>query len=177
MPIAESVFLPELIPQGGGHVGILVTPIVVIAVYLLLERTVLGYEIKATGDNSQAARIGGINCNRIMLLALTLSGTLAGLAGAIEVGGVHHRLIYGLSPNYGLMAVLIAAVARNNPIGVVITSFFFAIFFVGSDLLQRSIGFPSSAVLVFQGMIFLLIILARSINDLRIRGSSKKLVS
>jgi simple sugar transport system permease protein len=100
-----------------------------------------------------------------MFMGLSLSGAIAGLAGAIEVTGIHHRLLRGLSPNFGIMAIILAAIGKNNPLGIIFSSFFFAVLFVGSDSLQRSIGVPASAVIAFQGMMFLFILLGRAILE------------
>ncbi len=165
LPIPKSTFLPLIFERGGGHIGIIVALLVVFLVYFLIEKTLLGFSIKAVGSNAQAARVGGINSGMIMFLGLTLSGAIAGLAGAIEVSGIHHRLLHGLSPNYGILAIILAAVGKSSPVGVLFSSFFFAVLFVGSDSLQRSIGMPASAVIAFQGMMFLFILLGRAILE------------
>jgi simple sugar transport system permease protein len=86
---------------------------------------------------------------------LIASGALAGLAGAIEVTALHHRLILGLTPGYGVMAILIAVLGQSQPAGILVVSFTIAVLLVGSDSLQRSIGLPASAALVFQALIVL----------------------
>lgn len=159
--------LPDLIKQGGGHIGIIIALVVAVLVALMLNKTVLGYEIKSVGDNPIAATVGGIKCRWIGFISLILAGMMAGLAGGIEVAGVHNRLIYGLSANYGTMAILIAAMGKSNPFGIVVASAFFAILFIGSDSLQRSVGLPASAVLVFQAVMFLTILAFRAIRELR----------
>lgn len=160
-PIAETAELPMIISRGGGHIGILLGFLLTFGIYFLLEKSMLGYNFRAVGDNKDAAIIGGINYKLMVFLGLLLSGVLSGLAGAIEVAGVHRRLVYGLSPNYGPMAILIAAVGRNNPFGVLVASFFFAVLLIGSDSLQRSVGLPASAVVVFQAVMFLALLVAQ----------------
>lgn len=172
-PIAPSAELPMIISRGGGHVGILLGFLLTFGVYFLIEKSMLGYRFRAIGDNKDAAIIGGMNYRKLVFLGLLLSGVLSGLAGAIEVAGVHRRLIYGLSPNYGPMAILIAAVGRNNPFGVLVSSFFFAVLFIGSDSLQRSVGLPASAVLVFQAVMFLALLVAQFFSTDPSRRSSK----
>jgi general nucleoside transport system permease protein len=147
------------------HIGIIIALIMVIIVYFLLDKTIPGYTMKAVGSNPIAAMVAGINYKWIVLGGLSMSGALAGLAGAIEVSGVYHCLLGGLSPNYGVMSIILAAVGKNNPLGIVIASFFFAILFVGSDSLQRSIGLPASAVIAFQGVMFLFILAGRIILE------------
>lgn len=167
LPIASSAHLPRLLQRGNGHIGIIIAFLIMLGTHFMLEKTILGYSIKAMGDNAKAAIVGGMRSRLLIMVTMCISGLFSGLAGAIEVTGVHHRLIYGLSPNYMAISLLIAAVAKNNPIGVFLTSFLFATLIVGSDSLQRSIGLPASAVLVFQATFFLVILIARSYPEIK----------
>ena len=160
--IPAAANLPMLIPAAGAHGGILVALAVSALVSLMLTRTVLGYEIRAVGDNPRAARIGGIGIARITLIALSLSGALAGLAGAIEVSGYHNRLVLGLTPGYGAMAILISVLGKNHPVGVGAASVLVAVLMVGSDSLQRSVGLPASAGFVFQAIVVLCVLLVEA---------------
>lgn len=92
------------------------------------------------------------------MIALVLAGALGGLAGAIEVTGVHSRLLTGLTPNFGYMAVLIAVLARRRPVATIPVAFGFAVLIVGADSLQRSVGLPASAVLLFQAVVVVTIL-------------------
>ncbi len=161
-PIPAAAVLPQLDPQQGAHAGIILALVIGLALAWLLARTWLGYQIRAAGDNPVAARLGGVNLVRIALVALTASGGLAGLAGAVEVTGVYNRLILGLTPGYGILAILIAVLARRAILGVIVVSLGFAMLLVGSDTLQRSIAFPSSAVYVFQAVTVLCVLLAEA---------------
>ena len=162
-PISASGFLPKIL--GGPHIGFIIAIIVGVAMYFLIEKSVLGYKIRAMGDNPEAASLAGINTRLLQFGLLAMSGAIAGLAGAIEIAGLQHRLMTGLSPSYGLMAVLIANLGKNNSFGVMITAFLFAVLMVGSDSLQRSISLPSSAVMVFQAVFYLSILIARTIRE------------
>jgi ABC-type uncharacterized transport system permease subunit len=160
--IPATSVLPMLLHTAGAHSGIIVAVIVGVGASLLLTRSVLGYEIRAAGDNPRAATIGGVRLGRITLVTLALSGALAGLAGGIEVAGYHHRLILGLTPGYGAMAILIAVLGRMNPLGVGVASVLVAIMMVGSDSLQRSVGLPASAGFVFQAIVVLCVLLVEA---------------
>ncbi len=160
--IPAGATLPMLDRQHGAHAGILLALAAALAVAWMLSRTWLGYQIRAAGDNPVAARLGGVPLLRITLVTLIASGGLAGLAGAVEVAGVYDRLILGLTPGYGILAILIAVLSRRAIAGVIIISLAFAILLVGSDSLQRSIGFPSSAVYVFQAVAVLSVLLAEA---------------
>lgn len=153
-PIGAAAQLPALLP-GGAHPGLLLGLATALLLAWLLARTVLGFEIRATGENPVAARVGGVDLRRVCLVTLCLSGAVAGLAGALEVSGYHHRLLNGISPNYGLMAILIAVLGRRSISGTVVASFGFAVLLVGADSLQRSVDLPASAALLFQAAILL----------------------
>jgi simple sugar transport system permease protein len=157
-PIPAGAMLPMLLPQAGGHTGILVAIAAAALVAIFLGRSVLGYEIRAAGDNPRAARIAGIDLPGLTRLTLAASGALAGLAGAIEVSGYHNRLILGLTPGYGAMAILIAVLGKMQPLGVAVASVLVAVLMVGSDSLQRSVGLPASAGFVFQAIVVLCVL-------------------
>ncbi|MDR7483472.1 MAG: ABC transporter permease [Armatimonadota bacterium] len=163
-PIPSAAALPMVL-RGGAHAGIVLVLAAGVAVAWMLARTLLGYQIRAVGDNPRAARLGGIALGRITVITLLLSGALAGLAGAIEVTGFHQRLILGLSPGYGIMAILIAVIARRHPMGAMVAALLMAALLVGSDSLQRSIGLPASAVFVFQAVILLVLLLVEGLRE------------
>ena len=157
-PIPATATLPMLMPEAGGHAGIIVAIAVAALVAIVLGRSILGFEIRAAGDNARAARIAGIDLPGITMLTLAASGALAGLAGAIEVSGYHNRLILGLTPGYGAIAILIAVLGKMQPLGVGVASFLVAVLMVGSDSLQRSVGLPASAGFVFQAIVVLCVL-------------------
>jgi simple sugar transport system permease protein len=162
VPIPDAANLPMLLPQAGAHAGVVLAVAASVLVALLLGRTLLGYEIRAVGDNARAALVAGIRIPRITLLTLALSGALAGLAGAIEVSGYHNRLLLGLTPGYGAMAILISVLGRKRPLGVAIASALVAILTVGADSLQRSVRLPASAGFVFQAIVVLCVLLVEA---------------
>jgi len=157
--IAPSAHLPRF-PGTVLHIGILIAIISVVLIYMLLLRTALGFKIRAAGDNPKAAIYAGISISKYIAIAAIISGGLAGLAGAVEVTGVYHRLIDGFSPGFGYIAIVIALLARIHPIGAIPSSFLFASFFVGADAMQRGAGVPISIVWVIQGLVVLLVLLS-----------------
>ena len=162
VPIPDAANLPMLLAQAGAHAGILLAVAASALVALLLGRTLLGYEIRAVGDNPRAAQVAGIRIPWITLVTLALSGALAGLAGAIEVSGYHNRLLLGLTPGYGAMAFLISVLGRKRPLGVAIAAVLVAILTVGADSLQRSVKLPASAGFVFQAIVVLCVLLVEA---------------
>jgi simple sugar transport system permease protein len=166
--------LPLLLPQAGAHAGIVIALLVAVGLGWVLGRTLLGYHIRAAGDNQLAARIGGVDLRHTALAALCASGAVAGLAGAIEVAGFHHRLILGLSPGYGYMAILLAVLGKRSVPGVTIAALAFAVLLVGSDSLQRSVRLPASTALVFQAVIVLVVLFAESVRGWRAWGRRRR---
>lgn len=164
-PIANGARLLVPMPELGAHLGILIALALAAVLAWVLRRTLLGYSIRAIGDNPRAARVGGVAVGSVTLVALLVSGAVAGLAGGIEVSGYYYRLILGISPGFGYMAILLAVLGRQRPVGVVLAASAFAVLLVGSDSLQRSVRLPQSAVLVFQAIILLAVLLATAVRD------------
>jgi general nucleoside transport system permease protein len=157
-PVPRAATLPYLIQRGGAHTGILLAIAAAFGIWWLLYRTVPGYEIRSAGANARAARAGGISLGMIQLYAMLLGGAASGLAGAIEVAGVHHRMMLGLSPAYGMMSILIAVLARFHPVALIPANFALAVLIAGSDSLQRTVGFPATAVFMLQALIVLIVL-------------------
>ncbi len=168
-PIPRTAALPMLITRGGAHTGVLLACAVAVLTWGLLYRTVPGYEMRAVGANARAALIAGIGVTRVQLIALTLGGGLSGLAGAIEVAGVHERLLVGLTPGYGFMGILVAVLARYHPLVLIPVSFAFAVLVAGSDSLQRTVGFPASAVFLVQALVVIVIMVVEALRARRER--------
>lgn len=167
-PISAAGVLPKLLPRGGAHVGVLIAVLVAVAVWWLLYRTVTGYEIRAVGSNPRASLLGGIAVRRVQFSALAISGGLSGLAGAIEVAGVHERVLMGLTPNYGAMAILLAVLGRHQPLALMPLSFVFGILVAAADSLQRSVGLPAGGVFMVQGLAVLVVLVMEGLAS-RIR--------
>jgi simple sugar transport system permease protein len=142
--LPETAFLPEI--TRGLHGGIIVIIGVVVFVYVLMNKTVWGYEMNAIGHNPNAAAIYGIPLEHPVMRAFLIGGALAGLAGGIEVLGVHHRLIEGFArtggAQYGIFGILAALLCRGNPLGVPIAAFFLSTLLVGADAMQRTLEVP-----------------------------------
>lgn len=135
------------------HSGFFLALACALLMYLFMERTVWGYEIKVIGSNPKAARYAGMRTGPAIFAVLFLSGAVAGLAGFSEVAGLQHRLQHGISPGYGYTAIIIAWLARRSAVGVVIVSFLLGILLVGGDSLQLYWQLPVAFVYAFQGLI------------------------
>ena len=153
--VSEAIWLPTISSYFCVHYGLVIAIICVIATYIILNKSSLGYEIRVVGSNIRAARIGGIKVAKIVVLTSFLSGGLGGICGACEIAGIHHRLLRGISPGYGFLGIIIALLAKNHPIWNIPAAFFFAILVVGTDALQRTIAMPAAAVYAIQALVAL----------------------
>jgi general nucleoside transport system permease protein len=152
---APQAWLPILVENTRLHAGFILALIAIGAGAFFLTRTVLGFSIIAVGSNPKAAEASGISIERHMVLAMFISGGLAGLAGAGEVLGLHHKLLDGFSAGYGFSAMAAAILGGLNPVGVGIFSFFFAALRVGADHMQRQIGVPIALVYLIEGTVII----------------------
>jgi len=160
VPIAAAGRLPLLVASPPLHTGFIIALAVVVAVYLYLNRTTAGYELRAAGANARAALLHGIAVHRIALLSLVLGGALAGLAGSVEVAGVHHRLIEGVQSNYLLLSILIGLIAKGNTVAVPFVAFAIAALEVGARAMQRTMMIPAEIVFVVDGLILIFVLLS-----------------
>lgn len=140
------------------HVGIFIAVAAVVLVWFLMEKTTVGYEIKAVGFNRRAAACNGISVVKNIILSAALSGGLAGIAGAVEVLGPQKKLLEGISGGCGYTAILVTLLASNRPFGVLFAAILFAALSVGANSMQRQMGIPSSIVDFLIGLIVLLIL-------------------
>jgi simple sugar transport system permease protein len=178
MRLPRAAWLERLVPGTRIHTGLLVALVLVGLVWLLLWRTTLGFRMRAAGSGSKAARYAGIPVERALVVAMLLAGGFAGLAGAIEVQGVHHRAIEAISSGYGFAAIVVALFGGLHPLGIVPAAVFFGLLLVGADMTQRSAGVPANMILVLQGAIILAIVSARMyLHNPYARQRAWKLVS
>ena len=165
IPIGGGGELPLLLARPPLHAGLVVAIVVAIAVYIYTERTAAGYELTATGANPRAAHIHGINTGLLSLLALTLGGAVAGLAGAIEVAGVHHRLIEGMQSNFLLLGLIIGLIAQGNHKIVPFIALFIAILEVGASAMQRTMMIPVEMVFIVEALILVFVLVSHLFRD------------
>lgn len=157
------------------HVGIILAIVAAILVYVLLWRTTVGYRIRAVGQNPAAARYAGINVPRYTTLSMALSGAFAGLAGAVEILGLHHRMFEptAVSAGYGFSGIVAALFGKLHPLGAIPASFLFGGLLVGGDKMQRAIQVPQVLVTVLLGMVVLFVVS----SEIVVRKRSERKVS
>jgi simple sugar transport system permease protein len=151
-------WLPRLIPQTLLNAGAIVAVILAVVVYIFLWRTTIGYRIRAVGLNPDASRYAGINVPFYQALSLTLAGGFAGLAGVVEVLGVQHRLLEGITSGYGFSGIVAALFGSLHPLGVIPASVLFGGLLVGADKMQRAVQVPSSLIDAILGLVVLFVV-------------------
>ena len=155
--LPQNAWLARIIPKTMLHSGLFLALAAAVLVYLLLWRTTIGYRIRAVGLNPDASRYSGINVPVNQTLSLTLAGALAGLAGAVEVIGVQHRLLEGLTSGYGFTGIVAALLGWLHPLGLIPASFFFGGLLVGADTMQRAVQVPSALIGAILGLVVLFV--------------------
>ena len=158
-PVLPSAVLPLLVQGTRFHVGFFVALLAALAVYFLLWRTTTGYEIRAVGLSPAAAEYGGISVGKNLVLAMVLSGGLAGLAGAVQVAGVSHAYYDAFGfVGYGFNGIAVALLGRNHPAGVLVGALLFgALGRGGVRGMQAIAGVPKSMIGVVQAAIIFFI--------------------
>ena len=158
--IDDASQMPIIFPGTRLHAGIIVAILATVGVYYLWK-TKIGFEIRSVGANIKAARYAGMNITKSVLVTMAISGGLAGIAGGMLVSGVQHVLIEGISPGYGFIAVIIALLGRQHPIGVAIVAFFFSVLMTGSETMYRSLGVPSAFSMTLQALVLVFVLVGQ----------------
>jgi simple sugar transport system permease protein len=145
-----------------------------IGVYYLMYRTPYGYELRMLGANLKFARYGGVNTKRTIILAFALSGLVAGLAGAHLAMGIHTKLIANITIALGFEGIVVALLARNNPVAIPFAALAYGYLRAGADIMERSSDISREMVLIIQAIIILLVtaerilpVVQQRIEDLR----------
>jgi ABC-type uncharacterized transport system permease subunit len=155
--LPQQVWLPRLVPQTLLHAGAILALVLAILAYVFLWRTTIGYRIRAVGLNADASRYSGINVPFYQALSMTLAGGFAGLAGVIEVIGVQHRLLDGITSGYGFTGIVAALLGGLHPLGLIPASVLFGGLLVGANQMQRAVQVPSSLINALLGLVVLFV--------------------
>lgn len=150
---SDAATLPALLAGTRLHAGVPVALAVVLASWLVMSRTLLGFEIRTVGAAPAAARYAGFRGERIVWTTMLVSGGLAGLAGVYEVAGPIGQLIPKLTPGYGFTAIIVAFLGRLHPPGILLAGLVVALSYIGGDNAQVELGLPNAAVGVVQALL------------------------
>ena len=160
--------LPRIVDGLRLHWGFALAIIAAVAVWMIQTRTTLGFEIRAVGQNPEAARFAGMPVNAVLVKTALLSGGLAALAGWSEVAGLKGHLSSDLSPGFGYTGIIVAMLALLHPLGVILTAIFVAGIFVGSDAMSRAAGVPTYIADMLMATALLFMVLAILLTKVRV---------
>ena len=168
---SATAFLPTF-GRSRVHMGIIIALFIATLLYVIINKTLWGYEIRVAGENSEAAKYAGMNVKRNILLAMAISGGIAGIAGMTELAGITHRLQSNFSPGYGYSAIIIAWLSRLNPMAAIGVSFLFGGMLVGGYAVQTS-GLPAATAVMMQGLILFFVLGAEFFTQYQITWIKK----
>ncbi len=146
------------IPGMDVHWGFVFGIIAAILSYILIYHTVFGFAARVAGGNLRAARVVGLSVGKLILIICFLAGAAAGLAGMMEVAAVQGRVNANLAAGYGFAGILVAFLARQNPLAIIPVAILLGGIGASGGLLQRRLGLPDASVLVLEGMIFVMVL-------------------
>jgi simple sugar transport system permease protein len=173
-PFAAPTWLPLILPGTRLHAGFILAVLLAILMWLLLYRSPLGYRIRVVGHNPDAARLAGIDANRVYVASFFIAGALAAVAGFTETNGVQHMLVQGFNPNIGAEGIGIAILANANPIGIVFASLLFGALKVGGLILGQLSGIPSSIIELMEGFVMIFVILSYFVRGALAKWRAKR---
>lgn len=165
-PAAQNGWLIE---SAGLHWGGVAALMAVAAGYVLLQRHILGFQIKLSGQAPRAARFAGVNPERLVLICMGLAGALAGLAGVFEVTGPAGQVSIDFNVGYGFTAIIVAFLGRLNPVGILFAGLLMALTYIGGEMAATNLGLPSAAIQAFQGMLLFFLLACDLLTNFRIR--------
>ncbi len=153
----DNAMLSRLIPRTRIHTGLFIAALCIVLMYLFLYRTKWGYALRMTGLNQSFAEYSGINTVKVIIYSQLLGGITAGIGGATEILGMYNRFQWQALPQYGFDGVIVAIIARNNPVFIPIAAFFLAYLRIGADIMSRYTDVQNEMVAVIQAVMIMLI--------------------
>jgi len=160
---------PELIAGTGMHWGVVAAFVAVIAAHVLLQRHILGFQIRLAGQAPRAARFADVSPNRLVVICMGLSGGLAGLAGLFEVTGPAGQISIDFASGYGFTAIIVAFLGRLHPVGILLAGLLMALTYIGGENAQSNLQLPSAAIQAFQGMLLFFLLAVDLLTNYRFR--------
>lgn len=171
--ILNTAILPNIWPGTRLSAGILIALVVAVLVWIFLFKMRLGYKLRAVGFNSDAAEYAGISPKRMMVISMALSGSLGGLAGAIECLGLYYRLLENFSPGWGWDSIAVSLLGINHPAGVVVAAFVLGLLESGSTAMQMTANVSKNMVSILSAMIIFFAAINQSLRPLIERSVSR----
>ncbi|NIZ09448.1 ABC transporter permease [Pseudooceanicola sp. HF7] len=166
----------EIIADTGMHWGVAAAFIAAIMAYVMMNRHILGYQIRLTGEAPRAARFSGVKPARLVLFCMGTAGALAGLAGVFEVSGPSGQISTGFNVGYGFTAIIVAFLGRLHPFGIVLAGLLMALTYIGGEAAQSTMQLPGAAIQVFQGMLLFFLLAVDMLTNYRVRFVAREAV-
>jgi len=173
IPVATSAELPRLLPVTQLSAAFILSIAAALATVYLLEKTTIGYEIRAIGLNPAAAENAGISTKRGLIIAFVISGAIAGVGGAGEILGVHRRFIDGFSPGYGWDGLAVALIGGLNPLGSIVAAILFGAIRSGGINMNITTGVPLDIINVLQALVVLFVAAPKIFRYIKEKGGFK----
>ena len=151
--IPPDCVLPVLVAGTRLHAGLIVALVMVILFAIIQRQTVLGFQSSVFGANPGAATYAGFRVKALTIVVMAISGGLAGLAGAVEVGGIYQRIVESMGEGFGLAGIAVALIARLEPVAIPFAACLFGIFFAGAGALQRELALPFPLVWIIEATV------------------------
>jgi simple sugar transport system permease protein len=167
--IADAAKLPIILKVQAIQltIGIVIAIIVAIVMYILIEKTTMGYELRGVGFNPYASEYGGINIKKNIVMIMAISGALAGMAGIVDLLGVPpHRFLGEFTAGRGFDGITIALIGRNHPIGIIFAALLISVLRTGSNAMQIRAQIPNDIVTIIQGIVIFLVAAERIVATL-----------
>ncbi len=168
-PLLPDQTLPIMIPGTTIHLGILIAIILPFVFWVVMARSVFGFQIRVVGSAPHAARHGGFDGNQTIWLAMLIGGGMAGLAGGLEFSGALKKIDLGFPSGYGFTAIIVSFLGRLHPIGCLIAGIMLAVTYVGGQLAKISVHIPDATAGIFQAMMLFFILASDIFVRYRIR--------
>lgn len=162
MPLGEA-YRVGTIPGTTVHWGLAAGLVLALALWALMERTSFGFAARMTGGNLRAAQAQGLPVGRLTLACCAIAGACAGLAGFFEIAAVHGQANASIAAGYGFAGILVAFLARQNPLAVPAVAVLLGALAASGGLVQRRMGLPDAVMLVLQGVIFVTLLASESL--------------
>lgn len=168
-PVVDSAILPQLVAKTRLHLGFVIAVVIAVGTWWFMRSTVWGFEIRAVGASPRASRFAGMPVNIVTVRTALLSGGLAAMAGVSELCGMKGYLTLDLSPGFGYSGIVVAMLAALHPLGVVVSSIFVAVIYIGADAMSRSINISNYIADVTTAVCLLAVLVSMFLAKYRIR--------
>ncbi|KQU97547.1 ABC transporter permease [Devosia sp. Root105] len=168
-PLQPDQTLPILFSGTTVHLGVAIAVVLPFVFWLLMSRSVFGYQIRVVGSAPNAARHGGFDGNQTVWLAMLIGGGMAGLAGALEFAGSLKAINLGFPSGYGFTAIIVSFLGRLHPIGCLIAGIVLAVTYVGGQVAQTTVHIPNATAGIFQAMMLFFILASDIFVRYRVR--------